>query len=327
MPVRLFHRTTLKAIPLIFAEGFRDGDDGVVWFSKNLDDWGSRGAQPIEVIADMTEEDLSGYAVRVVADEELDNESGEFVKVLDETEVERFTWYQIPAATINPIAEIRIVSNERVRNWPASLPSHRMSSNVKEFDSGDDLPRETKTLPDTECLGSADGRLTIDRDSVEATAYHEAGHAVVANLHGENIKWVAVHPLPDEFNNTIDGIKFGPGKLENLGLVKLHPDLDPNQNQKTWHERLQISLAGQLAEGSYTGQPITLDSSDFKSVAFFSSLSGESSTAQVAHDCKNLTRLLIDEHWPQIQAVAVALIKRKYLEGDEVRRIILEATP
>jgi hypothetical protein len=98
----LFHRTTREGAPAIPIEGCRGGEDGFVWFSKWLDCWGEQGRHLLEVMVEMTEQELQGFAHEAIADEEWDDETGDFVKIEDEAFIERFVWYAIPAAVVNP---------------------------------------------------------------------------------------------------------------------------------------------------------------------------------------------------------------------------------
>jgi hypothetical protein len=120
MPIRLFHRTTKEGKKAILAGGFRDGEDGVVWFSALLDAWGAKGPHPLEVMLDMTETELAAYAVPVVSDEEL-MDDGETWQKCAEAEVEHFTWYKIPASLINPRGKVRPMSQEEVDSFECDL--------------------------------------------------------------------------------------------------------------------------------------------------------------------------------------------------------------
>ena len=72
-----------------------------MWFSQYLDCWGEQGRHLLEVLLDVTGEELDRYAVEAAADEEWDDATGDFVQIEDERLIERFTWYKIPAAVVN----------------------------------------------------------------------------------------------------------------------------------------------------------------------------------------------------------------------------------
>lgn len=107
MSVRLYHRTTGDGAESIPRDGFRDGEDGGVWFSRFLDCWGERGRHLLVVSLDVTEEELAGWAHEAVADEVWDEGLGDFVKTDKPEEVERFVWYKIPAAVVNARGRVR----------------------------------------------------------------------------------------------------------------------------------------------------------------------------------------------------------------------------
>jgi len=109
MPVRLFHRTTLEGSQAIPADGFKNGDDGVVWFSRYLDAWGNRGHFLLEVITSIGVDELEAFAQSAVADEVWDEAVGDFVQTQDEESIERFIYYAIPADCINGRCTVRLV--------------------------------------------------------------------------------------------------------------------------------------------------------------------------------------------------------------------------
>jgi hypothetical protein len=111
MPIRLFHRT--DAIAPILTGGFRDGDDGGVWFSRVLDCFGQDGSRILEVRVEMTEESLAAFAIEVVEDE-VEDENGEFVKD-EEGQNEHFVWFKIPAAVVNSCSSVRQVTLSEAR--------------------------------------------------------------------------------------------------------------------------------------------------------------------------------------------------------------------
>lgn len=112
--IRLFHRTALEGAAAIPVEGFRDGEDRFVWFSKYLDCWGEPGRHLLEVMVDMTEDEIEAYTRNWVADEVWDETLNDFVTVEDASMIERFVWHGIPAAVINPRMTAREVDPRSV---------------------------------------------------------------------------------------------------------------------------------------------------------------------------------------------------------------------
>jgi hypothetical protein len=92
------------------SRGFRDGEDGFVWFSKYLDCWGESGRHLPEEILDIGEEDLAQNAKEAVADEELAPDGDDdWVRVEDQALIECFVWYAIPATFVNNRSRVRLV--------------------------------------------------------------------------------------------------------------------------------------------------------------------------------------------------------------------------
>jgi hypothetical protein len=113
MPIRLFHRTTREGVPSILATGFRDGDDGGVWFSPYLDCWGEQAGHLLEVMLDVTSDELAVYVVEGQADEEWSDAVGDFVRSDNEDEIERFVWYKLPAELVNRRGRVRHITSRK----------------------------------------------------------------------------------------------------------------------------------------------------------------------------------------------------------------------
>jgi hypothetical protein len=117
MAIRLYHRTTDEAARSILACGFRDGADDPpgVWFSRALDCWGERGsATLLEVMLDVSEDELASHLVEAVSDEVWSDAAGDFVPA-SEDDVERFEWYAIPAEILNARGKVRLIPTDERR--------------------------------------------------------------------------------------------------------------------------------------------------------------------------------------------------------------------
>jgi hypothetical protein len=102
--IRLFHRTTREAVASILAEGFRDGEDGVVWFSPALDCMGEQGRYLLEVRIDLTNQELAEFAAEVQM-EKWDEVTDSFIP----SDKPSPKWFQIPASIINARGSVRLV--------------------------------------------------------------------------------------------------------------------------------------------------------------------------------------------------------------------------
>jgi hypothetical protein len=88
----------------------------------------------------------------------------------------------------------------------------------------------------------------VDSDSAEATAYHEAGHAVAALLLGRRFKYASIIPNPDDA--TLSHVRF-------YGLPKaIDPELGLSPKMRIRFENdIIIDLAGSEAQHRYSGFP------------------------------------------------------------------------
>jgi hypothetical protein len=110
MSICLYHFSTVTA-EVIEAEGFRAGEDGVVWLSPGFDACGHTGHRFLEVTLDATEDELARYEVPMADSECLDDED-RWVK-LPEEEIVRYLWYAIPASDLNAkMIRVRNISDD-----------------------------------------------------------------------------------------------------------------------------------------------------------------------------------------------------------------------
>lgn len=173
---------------------------------------------------------------------------------------------------------------------------------------------------------------------LEQTAYHEAGHAVVACLMGIPFTSVTVAPGPvpvDEFRRTTMGqINF---KFEwPEWAVPFHPDFDRKRTRKYVARNVCMTVARPLAETLRTRcwrQPPGQEGDD-EFMAFEVALSCEvARTPKDTHRWVNhlrfstLETLQLPHVWAAVDAVAQRLVKRKRLNSAEVHRLVSAALP
>ena len=151
---------------------------------------------------------------------------------------------------------------------------------------------------------------------LQATAYHEAGHAVVSLELGRGFKSVSIEPDDNSL-----------GRIQNTVLPEwFSPDLNLDDRHKKWIEReVLIFLAGIAAEHRFAGQNNWKGSgSDFHSAINLASCMFEGSVLEkyVAFMLER-TRAMISHPrvWVQIQAVAEALLEHRVLSKKRVREI------
>jgi ATP-dependent Zn protease len=153
-----------------------------------------------------------------------------------------------------------------------------------------------------------DHRLTL-------TAYHEAGHAVMAQLCGQQVTEVEIVG-DDELSGSVRSLRF---VEEDPALV------DPNLPTAPVERRLLCTVAGMVAEAMVSGRDGWDDSSEDLDTAVRLAL-------QVVGNCERVMPYLeqVRDHaedvlrhsWPAVEALASALVAKRRLTGDEVRRLL-----
>lgn len=145
----------------------------------------------------------------------------------------------------------------------------------------------------------------------QCTAYHEAGHAVVAHHLGVEIGHVTI--VPDHFSRgycTHGDLFCAPG----LG-----------SDRANLERAIQICLAGPLAQTrfhrrSYRRQHGRQDYDCATGLARY--LAGSAGEREFLRYQERRTKAFVDHFWNEIDCVAWALLERDELSGTEVKNII-----
>lgn len=157
---------------------------------------------------------------------------------------------------------------------------------------------------------------------LEATAYHEAGHAVMAWLLRLPFKEVSIVPdASQEFRGRI---------LHEPYPKWFNPEVSstPQVSQRT-EAYIKTYFAGQIAERKLRGRAPAKSShagDDSGAIDFALSVAGSSEAA--SYFLRYLfccARDSVFAYWPMVNAVAAALLKRKRLSEREVQRAIQRA--
>ena len=157
-------------------------------------------------------------------------------------------------------------------------------------------------------------------DEERATAYHEAGHAVLAALCGERLTGVE-----------IVGDEGCWGSVEALRTEAVPPQgADPAVPTAHLERRLLCVLAGPVAESIVTGRADWDEHSRDLDTAVRLAL-------QVAGDCHGVVPYLeaardhledlLCRHWNAVETLARELLARRHLGGAELRRLLRPLLP
>ncbi len=154
---------------------------------------------------------------------------------------------------------------------------------------------------------------------LEATAYHEAGHAYAAWNLGFKLHRVTIVPTTDETGSTVHA-----NPLHGIEL-----DVDGSDRARMRAEKaILIALAGPAAQQRYRPRSWRRNhgASDFDwatDLALHLCGDGETATAYLKYLDLVARKMVAGPRWPVIAAVADSLLERGTLSGREVRATIM----
>jgi ATP-dependent Zn protease len=154
---------------------------------------------------------------------------------------------------------------------------------------------------------------------LEATAYHEAGHAVASFLLHRGFRRVTIIP--------------GEGFLGQLVMTQkprtIHPDYETDARTELWLRReIIIDLAGPVAEKLHTSRgnwKIGGSKDLHKAVDLASYIMGDPDEIGAYLDWLTLSTtnmLKRPDHWPIVQALAAELLERKVIGAKRARALM-----
>jgi ATP-dependent Zn protease len=160
----------------------------------------------------------------------------------------------------------------------------------------------------------------VDADPVRLTAYHEAGHAVIAQLCGQQITEVEIIGDDDHL-----------GSVRSLRFPEpLTPEHDPNMPTAPVERRLLCTAAGMVAEAMVSAREGWDESCEDLDAAVRLAM-------KVVDDCDRVvpfleivrdhTEELLRRNWVAVETLAEALIERRRMSGEEVRRLLAPLLP
>lgn len=152
----------------------------------------------------------------------------------------------------------------------------------------------------------------------DESAYHEAGHALMAFVAGAEIQTVTIEPNRDD----------GPARYAD---IRMRWPTERFSDRELRTKVVLVALAGPVAESIYQGEPLHPGfvpewSSDWQ-VAWDAASDllpdPKDRLAFLEQSCRELHRLLgRDDHWAALAAVVDALLAHETLEGEQVSEIL-----
>jgi ATP-dependent Zn protease len=155
---------------------------------------------------------------------------------------------------------------------------------------------------------------------LKRTAYHEAGHAFVAWREGLRVKRATIRPTADYFGQVHHASGLSAKQVEELDVSIVSPRV-----REALEKRIRISFAGWLAEHRHDRTADEAHSmSDYgHALDLMMRLAGSQREINLYSALlKYQTKEMLRVGWPHVRAIAVALLERKTLTGQEIRQVI-----
>ena len=158
------------------------------------------------------------------------------------------------------------------------------------------------------------------REVPDRTAYHEAGHALMAVCLGARVRSVAIQPDDDD----------GP---ERFGDTQIEWPLAGFTERQLQESLTLVALAGPVAEMIYRGEPFhpgivpewAADWADAWEAASALERNEARRVAYLERATLQLHRTLEqDDHWAALAAIVDELLAHELLEGEQVTEIVAQ---
>lgn len=155
---------------------------------------------------------------------------------------------------------------------------------------------------------------------LEATAHHEAGHAIAALRLGRPFRYVTIEPDEGSLGHV----------LFRAWDKRFHPDVNWSpRTEALLRDAIVTALAGLEAQAKFTGRRDFRGArSDYDQAADLASRacgSLKETNAYLAWLCVR-TKQIVSVHWGEIRALASALLREKRLSYEGARDVFLNAT-
>jgi ATP-dependent Zn protease len=157
------------------------------------------------------------------------------------------------------------------------------------------------------------------RQNRKSTAYHEAGHAVIARVLTLASGHATIKPDYDEETAGVS-ITEEPyaclSEWSKRGKVRDHADA-------VWHARIMVSMAGAEAEAELVGSAAIGDGDDRKQIGLMAEeLSCTDFWERLEPRLRAMTRMLVRRHRARIERVAKALLAKTTLSAKQLDKLV-----
>lgn len=147
------------------------------------------------------------------------------------------------------------------------------------------------------------------------TAYHEAGHAVVAHAQGLGFESVSIVEDEDSLGRCHVTLPEG-----------FQPDERREGSVEILEAHLAVCLAGALAQELFTGESVELAANDLSGALKLVGSLGASSEQMNARieEAEQRARGILHRGWPAVEALAARLLEQEELDSERTAAVIRE---
>jgi len=157
--------------------------------------------------------------------------------------------------------------------------------------------------------------LAMTNEIERLTAYHEAGHAVMASLCGRRVTRLEIVG-DDDHTGACHSLTFPPERTRPVDPALPNADLEA---------RILCTCAGIVAESIVSGGQSWDESSEDLDRAVRLSIRLLGDCARVIQYLESVRRHLehlLCLHWPLVETLALALMERKALNDEEIQEVL-----
>jgi ATP-dependent Zn protease len=166
--------------------------------------------------------------------------------------------------------------------------------------------------------------MTESKDELRRTAYHEAGHAFVAWRQGLKVTRATIRVRGEYLGSVSHSGRFTAKQVESIKLGDITPQI-----REKCEKRLRVLLAGWLAEHRYdrTAANEGFAGCDYgKALDYMLMMTGSQRETDLYFALlRYQTKTMLRIGWPQVKAIAEALLEGETLSGKEIVAVICKS--